>query len=79
MVPRVRAAAPLWADLSGNARQTILADTKQIAADQNFRPALRKLLATEGGPALVTRAFAGHPDELRALNRSLVKESLGYR
>ncbi|MDE3116888.1 MAG: hypothetical protein KGL26_14905 [Pseudomonadota bacterium] len=77
MAPRVLAAAPLWSYLPADTREPLLDDTRAMARDRESRRALLDLLAEKGGPALVTRAFATHPGELRALNRRLVRERLG--
>lgn len=76
--PRVQAGAPLWNYLPQDARETLLDDTHLLIANSEFHQTLRALLRAPGGPALVTRALAGHPDELRALNRSLARERLGF-
>ncbi len=77
IVPRVLAGAPLWAYLPQETRDTLLGDARFLVQDRNFHAALRSLLAVEGGPQLVTRALAGHPDQIRALNRELAHERMG--
>jgi len=77
MPPQMQAGAPLWRYLPPNAQDRLVEDARWLIGIEQLRPALRDLLATEGGPALVTRAFAGHSNELRALNRELARERLG--
>lgn len=79
VVPRVIAAAPVWKDLPKDTLQSVLSDTRRIIRARHYHSALLRLLATKGGPGLVTRALAGHPDELRKLNRAIVRERLGLR
>jgi hypothetical protein len=77
MPPQMNAGAPLWRYLPPNAQDRLVEDAQWLIGIEQLRPALRDLLATDGGSALVTRALAGHPDELRALNRSLARERMG--
>lgn len=79
IAPRVLAAAPLWAELPQSTRVMLLDDTRTVIEDRSFHRTLLALLGEKGGPALVTRALAGHPHELRALNRALARERLFQR
>jgi hypothetical protein len=77
IVPRVIAGAPLWNTLSERERQSLLGDMRLVLSDPNLSSALRRVLAVEGGDALVTRTFSGHPESLRAFNRAMARERLG--
>ncbi len=77
IVPRVMAGAPLWNRLSERERQLLVADTRQVLNDINLSSALHRVLTVEGGAALVTRAYAGHPEALRGLNRAMARQRLG--
>ncbi len=44
--------------------------------NERFHDQLIALLDGPGGAALVTRALAGDPDQIRALNRGLARERL---
>ena len=79
VVPRLLAGAPLWSYLPPEARATLLDDAAALVQDKNGLPDLLALLRVAGGPALVTRALKDHPDEIRALNRRLVRARLGLR
>lgn len=74
--PRTLVAASLWKELPSRVRTLLLKDVSAMASDPNKRSQLRLLLAKPGGGTLVSRAFAGRPDALRALNRSLTLETL---
>ncbi|HEY0303178.1 MAG TPA: hypothetical protein VGC36_17660, partial [Rhizomicrobium sp.] len=75
--PRVAAGAKLWRHLAPDARERVLGDARSLLTDQHAYPMVRRLLAAPGGPALVTRSFAGRPEELRAFNRRMTRERLG--
>lgn len=75
--PRVRVGAPLWPRLAKSAQDRLLDDVRWLVANPDLRPAVHELLMVNGGPALVTRALAEDPHELRALNRSLARDRLG--
>ncbi|MGB8363043.1 MAG: hypothetical protein ACLQUZ_06730 [Rhizomicrobium sp.] len=74
---QARAGAPLWDALPEDVQAKLLNDVRLVAHKTELRSDLWALLRVPGGPALLTRAFAGHPEQLRALNRSLAREKLG--
>ena len=74
---QARAGAPLWNVLPKDVQAKLLNDARLVARKTELRSDLRALLNVPGGPALLTRAFADHPEQLRALNRSLARERLG--
>jgi hypothetical protein len=75
--PRASVGASLWSELPADVQSRLVADARLMIATPQFHDQLRALLDMRGGPALVTRAFAGHPDKLRAFNRALASEKLG--
>lgn len=75
--PRLIAGAPLWAYLPDEDRSVLLNDTRQVFEDFRLAQTRETLLRTPGGPALVTRAFAGQNEQLRALNRMRARKRLG--
>jgi hypothetical protein len=80
LVPlRARVGAPLWRYLSGNAQAVLLDDARLLADDPGLRPQFLALLAAPDGAALATRALAGDPRRIRALNRGLVREEAAGR
>lgn len=74
--PRTLVAAPLWGYLPARIRATLLDDVGSLANEKKNHAQLRLLLAKPGGPQLVIRSFAGKPEALRALNRTLERETL---
>ena len=77
VIPRAFVGASLWNYLSKDVQARIVDDAHVIATSNEFRGGLQSLLDAQGGTELVGRALAGHPDQLRALNRSLARERLG--
>ena len=77
VAPRIRAGAPLWNGLSPRAQDVLMNDARLVSIDPNLEPALRDVLRVPGGPALISRAFTGRPQDLRALNRALARKRLG--
>lgn len=75
--PRALVGASLWNDLPAGVRSRLVADARLMITTPQLHDQLRALLGVRGGPALVTRAFAGHPDRLREFNRTLASEKLG--
>ena len=76
ILPRALVAASLWNGLPARVQSILLKDVNVIAGDPYKRDELRLLLSKPGGGELVSRAFAGNPDGLRQLNRSLALETL---
>jgi hypothetical protein len=76
ILPRTLVAAPLWSHLQARVQTILLNDVKALAADPEKRDQLRLLLSKPGGAELVVRSFAGRPDSLRELNRTLAREVL---
>lgn len=68
---RVRDAARLWPDLDADARNRALTLTRRLWRDPQLRPQLRAVLGETSGVEMVSRAFAGQPDEIRLMNRWL--------
>lgn len=62
--------------LSPNGKQLLLQQIRLLWTEQSLRPDLHGVLATPGGAALVTEAFNGNADELRALNRWVTQDKL---
>ncbi len=74
---RARTAAPLWADLPADARESAARQVRLVWSDRRLRHQIRSILAVRGGPNLVTYAMKNDPDGLRALNRMVARERLG--
>jgi hypothetical protein len=74
---RARTAAPLWADLPADARESAAGQVRLLWSDRALRRQIRSVLAVPGGPSLVTYAMKDDPDGLRALNRMVARERLG--
>jgi hypothetical protein len=66
---KVSAGAMLWDDVSEEARGALLTLGKRLWTEPALRDQLWAVLATGGGPELLTRAFADDPEALRELNR----------
>jgi hypothetical protein len=66
---KVSAGATLWNDVSEEARAAILAEGRRLWTEPTLHEQLWPVLTTDGGPELLTRAFADDPDSLRELNR----------
>jgi len=77
VVPRIEAAAPIWPYLPETTRQVVMDDTRRLLASPNDHLTVREILHIPGGTEIVTEAFSGHLDLLRAFNRSLARERLG--
>jgi hypothetical protein len=73
---QARTAAPLWADLSADARENAARQMRLLWSDHTLRHQIRSVLAVPGGSALVTYAMRDNPDELRALNRMVARQRL---
>jgi hypothetical protein len=76
ILPRTLVGASLWNELPSRVRAVLLKDTGAMANDPDARGQLRLLLSKPGGSNLVSMAFAGKPEALRELNRSLALETL---
>jgi hypothetical protein len=74
---RARAGAGLWEALPDDARRDLLRQTQLLWGDKSLHKELRPLLRAPGGAMLITRAFADQPDDLRAINRMVLRERLG--
>jgi hypothetical protein len=74
--PRAVVGAALWKFLPGETRARLIEDARLLATESALRDQLRILLGAKGGSALVTRAFANNPEQLREINRSLARERL---
>ena len=74
ILPCTLVAAPLWSHLPARVQTTLLKDVNALTADPEKRDRLRLLLSKPGGAELVVRSFAGRPDSLRELNRTLARE-----
>lgn len=66
---RAQRAAKLWPRLNSYDRASALRQVILLWEEPLLRPQIADLLQTPEGLALLTRAFAGRPDELRELNR----------
>ncbi len=71
---RARDAAMQWDQLDSDTRAMALRQVQLLWDDQHLRIYLFPLLSSKEGIALVTRAFSGRPDDMRALNRWLSLE-----
>jgi hypothetical protein len=74
---RARTAAPLWADLPEDARESAANQVRLLWSDYTLRRQIRSILAAPSGSSLVTYAMKDDPDGLRALNRMVARERLG--
>ena len=74
---QARVAAPLWADLSPESRDGAVRQMRLLWSDTSLHHNIRSILATTGGPSLVTYAMRNDLDGLRALNRMVARERLG--
>ena len=72
----VRDAGALWDVLPKDSRDLAVDDAPVLWRDPNLRYALRPILATKGGAALMTEAFRYAPEDLRALNRYVAEQRL---
>jgi len=77
VIPQAFVGASLWDYLSKDAQAKVVDDARILITSTELRGGLHSLIAASGGPELVSRALAGHPEQLRALNRSLARERLG--
>lgn len=68
---RAQDAARLWPQLDRDAQGLALEQTRMLWEEPDLRDQLRRLLSTPKGVALVAKAFAGRPDDLRTMNRWL--------
>jgi hypothetical protein len=69
--PRAQIGALLWSDLDSDSRTLVLQQTRDLWTEPDLRGQLRALLASPAGVALVGRAYADDPDEIRRMNRWL--------
>jgi hypothetical protein len=69
MGPRARVAASLWPHLDATTQEKAKAQVRLLWQDWRLHAELLKLLGTPDGVRLVSQAFRGHRDELRAMNR----------
>jgi hypothetical protein len=74
---RARTAAPLWADLPADVRESAARQVRLLWSNRAQHNQIRSILAVPGGPQLVTYAMKDDPDGLRALNRMVARERLG--
>ena len=68
---RARQAALLWPYLDTDTQALALEQARMLWEEPLVRSQLPPLLSSREGARLVTRAFAGQPDELREMNRWL--------
>ena len=69
--PRAKQAAFLWSYLDTDTQALALQEARMLWEEPILRGQLQPLLSTPEGVRLATRAFAGQPDEIRAMNRWL--------
>jgi hypothetical protein len=75
---QMRSAATLWGDLSLDARSDAMREIREMwSGDRNMRRMIRDVMDTDGGAQLVAAAMADQPEELRALNRMVMRLRLG--
>jgi hypothetical protein len=72
-----RTSALLWRDLDEAGRAAALGQTRLLWEREDLHGQLRDLLSTQQGINLAARAFAGRPEEIRALNRWLAQDENG--
>ena len=72
---RARDAAGLWDVLPESAQRQALDEARLLWEEPALRKQIAPLLAAKGGPALMTRALADNPEDIRALNRWLSAET----
>jgi len=73
---RALAGVPLVEVLSPDDKEALLRQIHLLWSVEDFRPQLHPLLESRQGAVLVTEAFAGDPDSLRALNRWVAQDRL---
>jgi len=66
---RAQDAALLWDQLDSDSRQMAIGQARMLWQEPDLHPMLFKFLKTPVGTAFETKAFAGEPDEIRAMNR----------
>lgn len=77
MLPMLEAAAPIWEKLPKDAQRQLVGYAVNAVDDPRLRVGLAELLRKPGARALISHAFDGRPDALRAFNRRLTRERLG--
>jgi hypothetical protein len=73
---RAELGAALWPRLSPETQERVMRQTRMLWSEPGLRRHIRPLLRAAGGRALVTRAFAQSPGDLRELNRWVAREQL---
>jgi len=68
---RTRLASQMWERLDEDAKNAALREVRFLWEEPYLHDEMTSLLATPGGAKLVTLAFAGQPDTIRAINRWL--------
>jgi hypothetical protein len=66
---RARLAALLWGQLDRDGRDAALTQARLLWQEPLLHQEMLQLLAAPQGSALLTRAYAGDPDTMRAINR----------
>ena len=75
----VRDAGALWDVLPDDSKSIAVNEAPALWRLNDLRPQLPAVLATQGGPEIMSQAFHLEPDELRAMNRYVIAQRLGTR
>ncbi len=73
---KTRAGAALWKDLTPDARTQVITQARLLWTQEEMRPQILPVLQIQGGASLMTQAIAD-PDDIRTLNRYVVRMRLG--
>jgi hypothetical protein len=72
--PRAQDAALLWDQLDSEARSRAVDQARMLWREPRLHPQLFQFLKTPVGVAFQAKAYAGQPDEIRAMNRWIREE-----
>ena len=71
---RAARGARLWPHLTGATRQSVVRQVQLLWSEPSLRASVPALLGQAHGAELVHLALAGEPDQVRALNREILRE-----